>query len=281
MNKVLTLFFILAVILFGAGKTGAQELDDIVTDRPDQTESAVTVPKGFIQIEAGVNAEYEDNEFNIGSTNLLTPYRKHQTVSLSSPGLLARYGLTKNIELRFGAEYLSEIEHIESSSIFFNNSFSKWSWSPITVGAKAKLLNEKGLIPNTALLVHLAIPLGDYAFQTDYISPSFRFAFSHQLSERFAFSYNLGYEWELNKNSTVGTGIYTASLGISLVKNLSMFLETYGFFTKGETPDHRFDGGFTYLVTPNVQADVSAGIGLNSISPDYFFGGGVSFRLPR
>ncbi len=270
------------IIMVPAYNICAQELDDIVTDRPDQTESAETVPKGFLQIEAGVIVEYdevkEDISFPPGFTMI------NSTLTLGSPSMLARYGITKNIEVRLGVEYGVEVHRLIYRSSIRETVWpgdNQYGWMPIVVGAKAKLLNEKGLIPNTALLVHLAIPLGDFAFQTDYVSPSFRFAFSHQLSERFAFSYNLGYEWELNKGSSVGTGIYTASFGISLVKNLSMYVETYGFLTKGETPDHRFNSGLTYLVTKNVQADVSAGIGMNEKSPDYFVSGGLSFRLPK
>lgn len=253
----------------------AQELDDIITDRPDQTESAETVPKGFFQIEAGVTTEIEEYI-------IVYPNSKFRSIVLSSPGMLIRYGLTKNIELRLGGEYLAEIRKIESSDFFANESYADWGFSPIEVGVKARLFNGKGLIPTTALLFHVAIPLGrEYAFQTDYASPSFRFAFAHELSDRFAFSYNLGYEWELNEGSTTGTGIYTASLGISLVKNLGMFVESYGFLTKGDPPDHRLDAGLTYLIAPNIQADLSGGIGLKENSPDFFFGGGISVRLPR
>ena len=71
------------------------------------------------------------------------------------------------------------------------------------------------------------------------------------------------------------------SLGVSLIKKLSMFVESYGFLTQDETPDHRLDGGFTYLFSKNIQADLSGGIGISDKSPDFFIGAGLSVRLPR
>jgi hypothetical protein len=235
----------------------------------------------MLQVETGVTSETDRHE--IEEVSLLVPGRTNIFFVLSSPAILLRYGLTKRIELRLGAEFISETftQKFDRQTIFTSNHHTVYGWSPIDVGAKFEIMTEKKWIPQTALLVNFAIPYGDYSFQTDYVSPGFRFAFQHRLSERFAFSYNLGYEWELNKNLTVGTGIYTAALGISLLDNLSAFAESYGFLTTGETPDHRLDGGFTYLITKNVQADISGGVGITDRSPDFFIGGGVSFRLPN
>ncbi len=39
------------------------------------------------------------------------------------------------------------------------------------------------------------------------------------------------------------------------------------------------DAGLTFKITPVVQWDVSAGLGLNDIAPDSFISTGISFRL--
>ncbi|MEZ5196140.1 MAG: hypothetical protein R2764_06995 [Bacteroidales bacterium] len=65
---------------------------DLVTDRPDQTESSVTVPHKSLQIETGfvferfLNSDYTLDNWGIAST-------------------LFRYGLLKNMELRLASNY--------------------------------------------------------------------------------------------------------------------------------------------------------------------------------
>jgi hypothetical protein len=275
MNKVLTSFLSLilfTVILLGDGKTGAQELDDIITDRPDQTESAVTVPKGTVQIELG--GTYESDKID-NSNSLLMPSFRIKTIS--APSVLVRWGILKNVELRLAAEHISEkITPLVIGGVDEEQS----GLSPVTIGTKIQLFTEKGSRPDAAFLFHLNIPFKkNDPFQPEYIGTDFRVAVAHTLSERFSLSYNLGGEW--NGNTPEATGVYTLALGAGLDQRLSAFVELYGFLPQGSEPDHRFDGGLTYLIAKNIQADVSAGIGISEISPDIFIALGISVRLPK
>jgi hypothetical protein len=105
-----------------------------------------------------------------------------------------------------------------------------------------------------------------------------RFAFSHTLSDRFSFGYNLGAEWE----AETGPGyFYTAALGIGLTEKVGMFVEGFGIFATDAPNEHLADAGFTWLVLPNLQFDVSGGVGLNDAAGDYFISTGLSYRIPR
>jgi Putative MetA-pathway of phenol degradation len=53
----------------------------------------------------------------------------------------------------------------------------------------------------------------------------------------------------------------------------------YGFVPELESPDHRLDGGFCFLLNPNHQLDISSGFGFSKTSPKYFIGLGYSFRF--
>ncbi len=46
-----------------------------------------------------------------------------------------------------------------------------------------------------------------------------------------------------------------------------MFIESYGLILKESEGEHLLDMGFTYLVRPNIQLDISGGIGLNDETP--------------
>lgn len=247
------------VFLFSAGAVKAQLTETIVTDRPDQTESASIVPGGYIQVELG--GIYERENFDEGKTEIF-----------SHPALLIRYGLLNNIELRFNLELIQEKSSIGKST------FSKTGLLPVAIGTKIYICKEKGLRPQTAFILHLTIPkLGSKKFANEYLAPDFRAAMQHSLSDRFSLSYNLGAEWDGSKpNAAV---LYTLSLGASLAEKMGAFIETYGFMTEKETPDHRIDGGLTYLLNQNLQLDASGGFGITDKSPDYFLGLGISIRL--
>lgn len=269
MNKIIILLFALVFVR----QISAQDFGEIVTDRPDQTESAVTVPKGTVQIELGT--VYESDK--IKSTSLLVPGYTIKTLSI--PGVLVRWGILKNVELRFGAEYLSQsIDYAGNNLLLFNETES--GLLPLAIGTKIQLFTEKGSRPDAAFIFHLNIPFKkNDPFQSEYVGTDFRVSVAHTLSERFSLSYNLGGEWD--GNAPAATGIYTLALGMSIAGNLSGYIESYGFLPQGSEPDHRLDGGFTYLIARNIQADVSGGIGISDISPDYFIGAGISFRLPK
>jgi hypothetical protein len=247
------------IFLFSAGTAEAQYIESIVTDRPDQTESAFVVPGGYIQVELG--GIYERESYEGGKMEIF-----------SHPALLIRYGLLNNVELRFNIELVQE----KFSSGNLSHSIS--GLLPLSIGTKIHVFKEKGLRPQTAFILHIIFPkLCSKKFANEYLAPDFRATMQHSLSERFSLSYNIGAEWDGNKPNA--TGIYTLSLGASLTEKIGAFIESYGFLTEKETPDHRLDGGLTYLLTQNFQLDASGGIGITDKSPDYFLGLGISLRL--
>ena len=254
---VIVLFCVISVTQYSFS-----QVDDISTDRPDQSESPYLMDKGFFQIEAGVVSEHDE------------PVKDVKTSSLSAPSVLLRYGIAKNVELRAG------IEVNNSKTTISGTSTSESGMGPIMAGTKIKLFTEKGSMPETALLLSVSIPFKENsAFQSDYIGTEFRFAMTNSLGKRFSLSYNIG--GEFGSGEPGATGLYTIALGASLVKKLSGFVELYGFMPQKTSPDHRFDAGLTYLILKNVQVDLAFGFGISERSPDYFIGGGVSVRLPK
>lgn len=244
--------------------------ENIVTDRPDQTESAEITPKGYFQVEIGAQREYDHNK----TDNTNTESTLYNTT-------LWRYGVSKTFELRIITEYQHDKTIYKTNPDYYtvkDTSEISEGFNPIAIGTKINFQKEKGVIPAISLLAHLELPNTGYKdYNPEFIIPRFRFLFAHTLSDRFTFSYNIGADWE--DGTSAATGIYTASLGASLFNNLSMFIEAYGFIKEKEKPDHRLDAGFTYLIGNDFQLDLSGGFGLNEISPDYLISAGISFRI--
>lgn len=230
----------------------SQDLSPIEIDRPDQTECPSIVPRGMFQMENGLNFEKTDSNSNF---YLL-------------PTTLWKVGINENLELRLITEFI-----IESS-----NSERFVGLKPIFIGLKVKICEEKGIIPKTSLIAHLLLPkVASEKFKVDYIAPKFRFTMQHTLSDKISLSYNLGAEW--NGETPETTFIYTLTTGFKLTEKVGAYTEIYGFAPQNDKPDHRCDGGFTYLINNNVIADISGGFGISANAPKHYISLGFSFRI--
>lgn len=230
----------------------AASAKEMVTDRPDATESSSVVKPGYVQAELGWI--FTDRG---GGTNT------------EFPQTLIRVGVVHRVELRLGWSGYTASDAADGAG-------------DGELGVKVYLAEEQGLFPETALLAALSIPWGDGEISSHAVDPSFRFAFSHTLSERFSLGYNLGAEWTTENDSTLSSFVYTTALGIGLTDSWGAFIELFGDVgLSAPTTAHSFDGGITYLLRENLQLDVMVGVGLSEDAEDWFAGTGVSYRFPN
>jgi hypothetical protein len=68
MKRILILIFVLLLVVTAFYASAQTEKPEIVTDRPDQTEAPVLVPKGGLQVELGTSVE-NDNSNGVKSKN--------------------------------------------------------------------------------------------------------------------------------------------------------------------------------------------------------------------
>ncbi len=250
--------YLLLFLLF-SGHIMAQK-GTIATDRPDQTECANIVPMGNIQAENGFLIE---NDHSQGS-------QSKEIVFFTS---LFKYGISRRLEIRLIVENSKIIEKKQAENQIFKGI------SPIQIGLKVNLIQAKGLMPETSLIVHLGIPkLASESKKQAMISPNFRFAMQHILTEKASLAYNFGAEW--NGDNTEPTAIYTLSTSRSIGKKVGMYIEVYGFLPQKGQAQHSFDGGFTFPLSSNFMLDVSASKGLSGSAPNNYISCGLSFRLP-
>ncbi len=253
---------ILVMLTFSLAAKAQNEIPELITDRPDQTESSTVVPHKSMQIETGFVMENNETGFI-------------EQKSFAYNTTLLRYGLLENFELRLGMEYLEEIVSIKNTDT--TNTYS--GLSPIYAGFKIKIADEDGWKPEIAFLGGLVLPFTAHNdFKPEYSAANMRFSFAHTLSDRFSIGYNLGAEWD--GETAVPAYFYSAALGIGLTDNLGGFVEGYGLISEVSDSEHLIDAGFTYLLLPNFQLDLSGGIGLNENAVDNFLSFGLTYRLP-
>jgi hypothetical protein len=233
------------------------QVEKIDTDRPDQTESAATVPKKYFQAEIGFNKE------NLTDKNY----------ELIHPTVLLKYGL-KKFEFRLEATCKTAYEHL------IPNPKSTTGFEPIEIGFKVALSEEKNLLPKTSLIVHLGIPaIGSRAFKPDHLLPSFRFTMQNSITDNIAIGYNLGAEWD--GYSSTPAWLYTFAPGINIGKKWYAYLEAFGFIRKNEKPQNSLDAGIAYYISNDFKIDISGGFGISENSPKNYVAIGGSFRFHK
>ena len=231
------------------------QIEKIDTDRPDQTESAATVPKNYFQAELGFNHE---KTF-------------HENFNIIHPSALLKYGF-KKIELRLEATCLSSYEH------YIPNTKTITGFEPIEIGFKAALWEEKNLLPKTSLIIHFAIPtVASKKFKAHHLAPTIRFSMQHSLTEQIGLGYNLGTEWDGFSSSPIW--LYTFAPGFNLGDKWYAYIELFGFVQKNELPQHSIDGGIAYYISNNVKIDISGGFGMSEAAPKNYIAIGGSFRF--
>ena len=247
MKKILLVAFMI-ISYYG----NSQNVQPLQADRPDQTETPAIVPKGMFQIETGFTFQKNDS---FSKTNSL-------------PSVLWKYGVNENFELRLITEFVSEKIDGEKSNGF----------TPVLIGCKIKLCEEKGIIPKTSFIGHIALPnAANSKYKLDAVAPEFRFTMQHTLSDKLSLGYNLGCEWDGTLPNT--TLVYTLTTGYAVSNKIGCYAELFGFAPQKERPLHNADAGVTYLINNNFMLDLSAGVGITENAPDHYFAFGFSFRM--
>lgn len=245
-NKMTRLIITLLILTSLKGVVHAQE---IVTDRPDQTESSSTIPHKSIQIEMGFGSGKYD----------------HERLTLL-PTTLLRYGLSRNVELRF-VEQLANFDNESTST-------SEFGLSDIELGLKLKILEKEDVNAKIALISHLIIPTGSSELTNTNFGTINKLAFSHEINNFLDLGYNLGYNYFGTGN---GDLTYSLVLGIGLSDKIGMYVETFGEYSDFAEITPNVDSGLTYLVKENLQLDFSFGLGL--IRKMNYFSLGFSWNI--
>ena len=252
MAKITKIISVLMSLLASVELTAQEKID---TDRPDQTESAATVPKNYFQAEFGFNKE---NTF-------------YEDYNLVHPTALLKYGLTR-FEFRFEVNLHSSYENLIPNP--------KWThgFDPMEIGFKANVFEEKKVLPKTSFIFHLGIPaLSSKTFRSDHLAPSFRLVLQKNLTNFMGLGCNLGAEWDGFSSTPIW--LYTFSPGFNIGEKWYAYIEAFGFIQKNELPQHNIDGGIAYYISDNVKIDVSSGFGVSKASPKNYLALGFSFRI--
>ena len=248
----------LALALGGLIAAAAAADDDpMVTDRPDFTESAVTVTRGRTQIETGYTfTEIGDFE--------------EQTLG----ELLVRIGWTEIVEIRLG---INSRVQVDGPGVDVSGN------EDLSIGCKIRLsdpLPPGSGLPQVAVLLGTTLPTGSDEFGNPDPQPSVILALSWDLNERTSIGSNVGYGRLGPSGDRFGEVSASVSLGRALSDRLGGYVELYGRTRQEDRGDDQtVNAGFTWALSADSQLDFRAGAGLDSDGADFFVGAGAAWRF--
>jgi hypothetical protein len=151
----------------------------------------------------------------------------------------------------------------------------------MTVGFKRHILAQDGLRPELGIIGELSLPTGGRTKTSDDVDPQVKLLWSYELPADFSLSGNINFAVPTSEGERFFQTSASVSLGYSITKRIGSYLEYYGFYPNDRWTDcaHTVNGGFTFLITDNLQFDVRTGAGLNEEADDFFTGAGMAIRF--
>jgi hypothetical protein len=230
----------------------------LVTDRPDFTESAVSVDPRRVQLEAGYTYEDagDDEIDSIGE-------------------LLLRIGLTRTLELRIApVSYVRQLSRAGTGASGIEDPTVGIKWEIARGGEPPSIL-----APEAALIVSTTLPVGGSEVSADEPLPAAVLALAWETHGSLGVASNLGVSAESDGEDRYAVGLGSLALGLDLGGSWAGFLEYYGFLPEGpeRSSTHFVDTGVTYLVSDDFQLDLRVGTEIGG-ETDSFAGVGLAYR---
>lgn len=249
----MALMFIMFNPISSAQSPSAVTDPEIVTDRPDVTESSIVVPKGSLQFENG-----------------LTWTRDHGSQTFDLSESLIRFGVTARTEVRIVVpNYLGGISGLDATG-----------FGDIAFGIKQQL----GPLPggfDLSVIVALSLPTGSSHVSSHGYDPFIKFPWSKELKAGWSIGGMQSLFWNTDAAKRNGVWEPTFYIEKEITKALDSFAEYAGDFAQQGGPKEIAHFGAAYRFTPRQQVDFHFGFGVSRSAPTHFFAVGYSFRIDK
>jgi hypothetical protein len=200
----------------------------------------------------------------------------------SLPEIIARYGLSDRIELRFGCNY----EVGGAGSPISGNVPDDLETEPhleyesrLLYGAKVWLSEQNNWIPQSSLMLQGFTPTSGEITDT-------------HLSATYVFGWQLPNDWVWDSAMRYSTGsleddrfnVWSPStvVKVPIGDKWKAHAEYFGVFSEGrsqENVQHFFSPGVHYLLNSDLEIGVRVGWGLNEQTPNFFSNVGCGYRF--
>ena len=245
---------------------GGPNLDEpLVTDRPDFTEASTTVGLGVAQIEFGYTYTYD-------TTGGVSTRTQSAGEPLLRVGILAEW-----LEFRIALFPLDERTRSAGSSS------STAGTADLYLGFKIGLTPQVGILPEMALIPQMNVPSGSSAFTSGSVEPGVNWIYSWEINDCVSTAGSTQANRRIDATGNAYLEMAQSwTIAYGLTDKWGAYTEWFALIPSGAdtaVPEHFANGGFSFLISNNIQWDIRAGLGLNDDAADYFVGTGLSLRF--
>jgi hypothetical protein len=257
--RILTIIFIAIVQTWPASgqntnPTATPPNSEIVTDRPDITESAIVVPVGSLQFENGFTWTSDHGK---------------QSVDLSES--LLRFGIFGRTELRLVLpNYLGNVCARSLGSGF----------EDLAIGLKQQLGPLPGGV-DLSVIVALSFPSGGRDVSSGGYDPFVKFPWSKDLEHGWSFGGMQSLFWNTDDGKRSRVWEPTFYVEKQITQPPDAFIEYAADYAQRSESKQVAHIGTVLKLNATSQVDFHFGFGLNSATPSYFFAVGYSLRIDR
>jgi hypothetical protein len=244
-------------------KKATEEDDRVDPDRPHFPEASTAVGKGRVVLESGYTFTKNGGSF----------------ASHSYPEALLRAGMFADwFEFRIGRNFIDQRQSVEEVMTTSRGA------QDLYLGMKLALTEQKGILPQTAIIPQMSVPTGGSEITARRVLPGVNVDLSWEIvKDSFGIELLIANNMTQDDEHNIGHELATGFTGVfQLTKKLEAFAEWDAFYPTGPIrssgPQHYAVGGLVYFVTPNFAVDTRVGFGLNSHSNNFLAGAGFTAR---
>ena len=186
--------------------------------------------------------------------------------SWSIPSVLMRYGVTTSIELQANVPLLREAIYQEDIMVSSRTFLDK-----VQLGLSANLWKEKGVLPETAIMIRALIPVYDNS--NNDVGRLVALNMSNSLTDAVSLNYNFGWVPDEGEDSAY----YIANLAWDTSSRVHTFIELFGSTYRGFEMTHNINTGIGFNMGNSFCIDLSVANGLNQDM--FYFGGVLTYQL--
>lgn len=234
---------------------------ELVSDRPDFTESTEVAGRGMLQVETGLVGER-------------TGQGGDKSGKITGPLPLVRIGVSRRVEIRLAGDGYQWQRALASGDRLKGVSDG-------SIGGKVKLIDEKGLRPAIAVIGAVSVPVGQRDLTSGAWDPEVKLCWSKEAPKGFAVSGNVNFASVTDLDGRLFNRAVSLSAGHDLAFGLAGYFEWYDIsLDRGRGHGSLLNGGITRMIGKDAQVDVEVGHTISGTAPGWFASMGLVIRRP-
>lgn len=241
--------------------TPRDQMRELSTDRPDQTESPYTVDAGHFQIEMDVaNGTLDHDKANGADV---------QSQVWGFGGLNLKAGLLNNVDLQV---VLDGYVDARSKDYVANTSVRDSGFGDVQTRLKINLWGNDGGKTAFAIMPFVKWPLPQTALRNGKTEGGIILPLAIELPAGWGMGLMTEVDFVRDGSNAFDTEYFnTATFSHDIVGNLGGYVEFAALFTPESDAQWQgqIDVGVTYGLNENTQLDIGCNFGVTSVAPDY------------